>query len=275
MKLTQRAAPKAITAMTAAASGAAILLALAVPLVLAGCGAAHQSAAPAPSVRAEPTLGVRTGTFFDGSGFGQVKPKEVYNGGDPTGLVISITWHTWGGAQAVGTGRSDYVGPNQIVAAGTIEPVRIVAFDLGTCNGRYMYEAVEWYFPQHGGSFDPSQFEDVCIGAYYPLQTGQYQDGGADGGAGVAHYLLTLSGAPGSLRGSISQIAATGQASPPLFSFRGRAGLDGRLALVSSGPFGTGRTFTGTWQTLGAVLANCGSYLKSAATPEPSCTFDW
>jgi len=273
VKLTQRAAPKAPTTSVACA---AILLALVVPVALAGCGAAHhQSVASAPSGRAEPTLGVRTGTFFDGSGFGQVKPTEVYNGGDPTGLVISITWHTWGGAQAVGTGRSDYVGPNQSVAGGTVEPVRIVAFDLGTCNGRYMYQAVEWYFPQHGQAFDPSQFEDVCIGAYYPLQTGQYQDGGADGGAGVAHYVLTLSGAPGSLRGSISRIAATGQAARPLFSFRGRAGLDGSLALVSSGPFEPGRTFTGTWQTLGAILANCGSYLKSAATPEPSCTFSW
>jgi hypothetical protein len=273
VKLTQRAVPEA---MTAAAAGAAILLALIVPVVLAACGATHhQSAAPAGSVRAEPTLGVLTGTFFDGSGFGQVEPKKVYNGGDPTGLVISIVWHTWGGAQAVGTGRGVYVGPNQVVAAGTVEPVRIVAFDLGTCHGRYMYEAVEWYFPQHGQAFNPSQFEDVCIGAYYPPQTGQYQDGGSDGGAGVAHYLLTLFGAPGSLRGSISQIAAGGQASQPLFSFRGRAGLDGSLALVSSGPFEPGRTFTGTWQTLRAILGNCRSYLKSAATPEPSCTFYW
>lgn len=243
---------------------------LVVMVALAGCSASHaQAAAPASSGRAEPTLGALAGTFSHGVGFGQVKPKEVFNGGDPTGLVTSITWHSWGGAQAVGTGRSDYVGPNQIVAAGTVEPVRIVAFDLGTCNGRYMYAAVEWYFPQHRQAFDASQFEDVCIGAYYPLQAGQYQDSGP----GAGGYQLTLSGAPGSLSGSISAVTASGKASRPLFYFRGRAGLNGSLTLLSSGPFEPGHTFTGTWQTLAVLLGDCGSYLKSAASPKPSCTF--
>jgi hypothetical protein len=119
------------------------------------------------AVRSEPTLGILAGTYVHGSGFGQVEPKKVDNGGDPTGIVSSITWNNWGGGQAVGTGLSDYVGPNQTVANGTIEPVRIVAFDLGTCHGRYMYEAVEWYFPQHGQTFDANQFDDVCTGAYH------------------------------------------------------------------------------------------------------------
>jgi len=244
-------------------------MAMAGALVLAGSWVMWQPAlAAAGSVRAEPTLGLLTGTFAHGSGFGQVKPRTVYNGGDPTGLVTSITWHGWGGSQAAGTGRSDYVAPGQSVAAGTIEPVRIVAFDLGTCNGRYMYAAVEWYFPQHKQAFDASQFEDACIGAYYPTQTGQYTDG-----TSADHYLLTLSGTPGSLRGSIARI--TGKASRTLFSFRGRAGIDGSLALVSKGPFRTGHTFTGTWQTLALILGSCGSYLESAATPHPSCTFYW
>jgi len=190
-------------------------------------------------------------------------------GRDPTGLVTSITWHGWGGSQAVGTGRSLYVAPGQIVAHGTIEPVRIVAFHLGTCNGRYMYAGVEWYLPQHKQAFDANQFEDVCIGAYYPPQTGQY----LDGGTGAGRYLLTLSGTPGSLRGSITRIS--GKASRTLFSFRGRAGINGSLALVSKGPFRTGHTFTGTWQTLGVSLGNCRSYLRSAASPNPSCTFYW
>lgn len=87
-----------------------------------------------------------------------------------------------------------------------------VAFDLGTCNGRYMYAAVEWYFAQHGQTFDPNRFEDVCIGSYYPLQDGPYQPGA---------------------------------------------------------------TFTGTWQTLGLTLTHCSSYLRSATTTNPSCSFDW
>jgi hypothetical protein len=241
-------------------------LAVAGLVVLAGLsGTTHHHS----DVRAQPTLGLRTGTFSDGTGFGQVKPREVFNGGDPTGLVTSITWHGWGQAQATGTGRGFYVAPNQIVAAGTIEPVRIVAFDLGTCNGRYMYAAVEWYFPQHRQVFDASQFEDVCIGAYYPPQAGQYQDSepGANG------YVLTLSGAPRSLSGSVSQVTASGKTARRVFSFHGRAAIDGNITLVSSGSSEAGRTLTGTWQTLGVTLAGCGSYLRSAAIPRPSCTF--
>jgi hypothetical protein len=252
-------------------------LAVAGVLVLAGSWLAPRPAlaladsahALADSAHAEPTLGLRTGTFADGSGFGQVRPKTVYNGGDPTGLVISISWHGWGGPQATGAGRGLYVAPGQAVAQGKIEPVRVVAFDLGTCNGRYMYAAVEWYFPQHNQTFDASLFEDACIGAYYPPQTGQYADGQTLAGP----YRLTLSGTPGSLRGSLTLIS--GKASRTVFSFRGRAGVNGSLALVSQGPFRTGHTFTGTWQTLGVILSNCRSYLRSAASPNPSCSFYW
>lgn len=173
-----------------------------------------------------------------------------------------------GRTQAVGTGLSTYVA-NQPVAEGKVEPVRIVAFDLGTCNGRYMYAAVEWYFPQHGQKFDPGQFEDVCIGAYYPLQEGQY----TDGAPGAVQYQLTLSGKPGSLTGSLSRIAASGKTLHRVFSFRGHAAINGSLALISTGPYRTGHTFKGAWQDLGVTLGNCASYLKSPATPKPSCTF--
>jgi hypothetical protein len=245
-------------------------LAAAGVILLAGCSAASASAAV--SAKAAPTLGLRTGTFFNGVGFGKVAPKEVYNGGDPTGLVTSITWRDWGKAQAVGTGFGFYVGPNQITAAGKREPVRIVAFDLGTCNGRYMYAAVNWYFPQQGQKFDPALFEDVCIGAYYPLQAGQYQDGTP----GSPQYQLTLSGSPGSLSGSLVQVAASGRTLRRVFSFHdGRTAVNGSLSLVSTGPYRPGHTFTGTWQTLGVTLGACGSYLKSPSAPHPSCSFDF
>jgi hypothetical protein len=120
---------------------------------------------PEPST-SRPVLGQLTGDFAHGQGFGKVRPTTVFNGGDPTGLVTSITWSSWGGSTATGTGTSDYVGPNQTVAGGTQEKVTIVAFDLGTCGGKLMYRAVEWYFPQHGQSFNPSQYEDVCTGSY-------------------------------------------------------------------------------------------------------------
>ena len=140
--------------------------------IVAGCGqgAARPVASVAvPSSRqaAVPVLGRRAGTFdYNSRGFGEIRPGTVFNGGDPTGLVMHITWSSWGGSTAIGTGVSDYVGPNQSVATGTQEKVRIVAFDLGTCRGKLMYRAVEWYFPQHGQNFNPSQYEDICTGSY-------------------------------------------------------------------------------------------------------------
>ena len=113
-----------------------------------------------------PTLGIPAGVFAHGEGFGEVRPARVFNGGDPTGLISSIRWAGWGGTQATGTGLSDYVGPGQTVAEGTEETATIVVFDLGECAGQFMYQAVEWYFPQHGDRFDPTTYEDVCHGTY-------------------------------------------------------------------------------------------------------------
>jgi hypothetical protein len=117
-----------------------------------------------------PTLGQLAGTFAHGQGFGQVKPTKIFNGGDPTGLVTHVTWSSWGAAQAQATGTSEYVGPNQSVAAGRPETATVVAFDLGHCGGKLMYQAVEWYFPQHGQSFNPHHYENICTGSYVPNQ---------------------------------------------------------------------------------------------------------
>ena len=113
-----------------------------------------------------PTLGQMAGDFARGQGFGQVNPSEVFNGGDPTGLVTKIVWNSWGGPKSVGAGITTYVGPNQTAAQGTQQSATIVAFDLGTCNGKLMYRAVEWYFPQHGQLFDPNAYENICTGSY-------------------------------------------------------------------------------------------------------------
>jgi hypothetical protein len=122
---------------------------------------------PTPPPAAAPTLGQPAGDFAHGSnGFGQVKPAKIFNGGDPTGLVTNVVWSSWGGAQATATGSSEYVGPNQSVAQGTEETATVVAFNLGTCDGKLMYQAVEWYFPQHGQAFNPNQYENICTGTY-------------------------------------------------------------------------------------------------------------
>jgi hypothetical protein len=129
---------------------------------------ARASTASAGPSAAVPTLGQPAGVFAHGQGFGQVKPSRIFNGGDPTGLVTQVVWTSWGGAQAVATGISDYVGPGQTVAGGKEEPAAVVAFKLGICDGRLMYQAVEWYFPQHKQAFDPGRYEDICTGTYVP-----------------------------------------------------------------------------------------------------------
>ena len=128
-------------------------------------------ATPQPSATASspaPTLGQLAGVFAQGQGFGQVEPSTIFNGGDPTGLVKHITWQSWGAAKAIGSGRAEYVGPNQSVATGTFKPATVVAFHLGTCDGKLMYQAVEWYFPGEGQSFNPAQYENICTGSYVP-----------------------------------------------------------------------------------------------------------
>jgi hypothetical protein len=113
-----------------------------------------------------PPLGELAGIFPQGKGFGQVKPSEFYNGNVRAGLVRNIVWQSWGGPKAVGSGVAENVAPNQDVAQGTEEPATVVAFKLGSCVGNYMYEAIEWHFPQHGQRFNPNQYEDFCTGAY-------------------------------------------------------------------------------------------------------------
>ena len=139
-------------------------------LICAGCTGSASSAGPgtASTQAAVPTLGRVAGVFAHGTGFGQVRPARIFNGGDPTGLVTHIVWMSWGGSRAVGTGTSDYVGPNQTVATGSEQRATVVAFSLGTCHGKRMYRAVEWYFPQHGQSFSASHYQDICNGSYVP-----------------------------------------------------------------------------------------------------------
>jgi hypothetical protein len=41
--------------------------------------------------------------------------------------------------------------------------VRVVAFDLGDCDGTYMYRRLGLFFPQHGQAFDAANnSEDIC-----------------------------------------------------------------------------------------------------------------
>jgi hypothetical protein len=99
-----------------------------------------------------------------GAGYGEVQPTVIDQNGDATGRVTGIVWQSWGQQRATGSGTGWWVGDNQTVSQGSSEPVQVVAFNLGMCDGVYMYQAVEWYFPQHGGTFDPNRATDICDG---------------------------------------------------------------------------------------------------------------
>jgi len=116
-------------------------------------------------------LGQLAGTFRHGEGFGSVTPSVIYNGGDSTGYVGHVVWKSWGGSRSAGNRVAEYVGAGRYAATATEEPATVVAFKLGTCDGKLMYEAIEWYFPQHGQTFNPNRYENICTGTYVTRTT--------------------------------------------------------------------------------------------------------
>ena len=84
----------------------------------------------------------------------------------PAPQLDSISWSDWGAAEATGQGQSvDGTNQSGPMSSWPLEPVTVVAFDLGSCNGGpAAYEEVEWYFPGDGQTFDPSNATNACTG---------------------------------------------------------------------------------------------------------------
>ncbi len=121
-----------------------------------------------------PTLGVKSFSRT-GAGFGQVRPRRVDYGGDPTSFVTNVKWRTWGGARAVGHGRALWVWPGWCVACGGVElPATVVAFGRTTCQGHRAYAYVEWFFPSRGQSFNRRLAgSNLCGGTPPPIPPGK------------------------------------------------------------------------------------------------------
>lgn len=138
---------------------------LAVAAVLLSVSVAQATSAP--------TLGVKLSPI--GGGFGQVKPRKIDYGGDPTSFVSDVKWHSWGGARAVGHGRALWVWPGWCVACGGVElPATVVAFGKTTCQGHSAYAYVEWFFPSRGQSFNRRLTDtNLCGGASPPPPSGK------------------------------------------------------------------------------------------------------
>jgi hypothetical protein len=159
-------APAGAPATTSSTTPAALRVPVSTSSTTTTTAAPTSTSTSTPAPGAQPTLGV-TGAFGPaGVGFGQVRPSEISLGGDPTGILTGISWQTWGGSQATGTGTSTYVASGQTVVQGTLETATAVAFDLGTCRGAAAYQQVTWYFPQHGQtpSDNGSSPANACTG---------------------------------------------------------------------------------------------------------------
>ena len=143
------------------------MIVLATFLVATGCAASSSGdrrSVGSMNATVNPTLGRPWAP--NQIGYGHPRPRMVYNGGDPTGLVRKIRWTGWGRERAVGVGVSTYVWPGTSVAEGASRGARIVAFHLGTCRGRPSYNAVTWFFPQYDENFEPDHYINPCTGKY-------------------------------------------------------------------------------------------------------------
>jgi hypothetical protein len=137
-----------------------ILLLIAVSLL----GAIGVSAGFAAGRASAPTLGQPWAPAQNG--YGEVRPRRVFNGGDPTGLVMHIHWKHWGAKRSWGWGTGIFVWPGTSVAEGIRARARIVAYHLGQCHGVRSYNAITWFFPRYRQKFHPRQHINDCTGRY-------------------------------------------------------------------------------------------------------------
>jgi hypothetical protein len=87
-----------------------------------------------------------------GKGFGTAAPREIFNGGDPSGLVEKIRWSHWGQRTATGWGETSIFKPHggyypQLVRS------ELRATRLGRCSttGRRGYTHLEERVPSRPG----------------------------------------------------------------------------------------------------------------------------
>jgi hypothetical protein len=77
-------------------------------------------------------LGSRAFAGPHGAGWGTARPSEIFNGGDPSGLVTHIHWASWGGASALGSGKNAIFKP-QGGYYRQLATIQLRATDEGRC----------------------------------------------------------------------------------------------------------------------------------------------
>jgi hypothetical protein len=95
----------------------------------------------------------------DGAGWGKPHPSEIFNGGDPSGLVTHIQWSSWGGATASGHGLNAIFKPNGGYY-GKLVTIELHAYDKGRCtaHGPIAYRRLSVREPARpGGPLGPGE----------------------------------------------------------------------------------------------------------------------
>jgi hypothetical protein len=87
-----------------------------------------------------------------GKGFGTVAPREIFNGGDPSGLVEKIQWTHWGQRTATGWGETSIFKPHGGYYPKLVRS-ELRATRLGRCsdNGRRAYTHLQERVPSRPG----------------------------------------------------------------------------------------------------------------------------
>jgi hypothetical protein len=92
-----------------------------------------------------------------GVGWGTPHPPEIFNGGDPSGMVSRIRWASWGGSTATGHGKTSIFKPGGGYY-GTLVSAQLRAYDLGRCtaHGPLAYRQLSVREPSRpGGPLGP------------------------------------------------------------------------------------------------------------------------
>jgi hypothetical protein len=152
-----------------------------------------------------PVLGAKGYGAPSATGWGTYKPKEFFNGGDPSGQVFAIAWKHWGHKMATGTGRGYIFKPSGGYYQGSVR-IELRALNLGHCSstGPLAYRRLQVRSPSRpggplGGWMLWSGSRSICGSSSKSTTTttpaaavpacgnGQIGVSVGDGGAGAGH----------------------------------------------------------------------------------------
>jgi hypothetical protein len=121
-------------------------------LLLASAVAAGAFVAAAEAAEPGVVLDARAYAGSQGVGWGEPHPSEIFNGGDPSGLVSHVHWLTWGGASATGFGLNAIFKPRGGYYSQLVR-IQLHAYDRGRCtpHGPLAYRKLSFREPSRPG----------------------------------------------------------------------------------------------------------------------------